>query len=125
MTRSMSICSGDGPIVPDDSDCEYNHIHTPSPKEYLAWHAWAEKMQKTHRKEKCPGCGLYKIVVPKTLKMPTFDKPGTCECGHELPPQSEWNDAGRDWANIECSQCGKYYVDEDVYIAMYPSKEEE
>jgi hypothetical protein len=39
--------------------CE--HHHTPCPTRYNAWHAWAEKMHKTHRQVTCPLCGLYEI----------------------------------------------------------------
>jgi hypothetical protein len=42
--------------------------HTPSPTGYLAWHAWADEMSKTHRSTRCPGCGLYKIWKPKTME---------------------------------------------------------
>lgn len=39
--------------------------HTPAPKGYLQWHAWAEKKAKTHVQEKCPYCGLWAIWKPK------------------------------------------------------------
>lgn len=39
--------------------------HTPQPRGYLAWHEWAEEMSKTHVQERCPGCGLLHIWVPK------------------------------------------------------------
>lgn len=45
--------------------CPHFEDHTPCPEGYLAWHAWADRMAKTHRPEKCPGCGLYEIWTPK------------------------------------------------------------
>lgn len=33
--------------------------HTPAPKGYTSWHAWAEKQMTTHRQERCPVCGLW------------------------------------------------------------------
>lgn len=45
--------------------CPHFEDHTPRPEGYLAWHAWADRMAKTHRQEKCPGCGLYAIWMPK------------------------------------------------------------
>jgi hypothetical protein len=39
--------------------------HTPAPDDYLAWHAWAEKKNKTHTQERCPICGLWAIWKPR------------------------------------------------------------
>ena len=39
--------------------------HTPSPPGYLDWHAWAERMAKTHKQQRCPECNLWAIWVPK------------------------------------------------------------
>lgn len=43
--------------------------HTPVPpaaqSRYLDWHEWAEEKAKTHRQERCPGCGLFKVWVPR------------------------------------------------------------
>jgi hypothetical protein len=35
------------------------------PSGYIAWHEWAERKAKTHRQERCPGCGLFVIWKPK------------------------------------------------------------
>jgi hypothetical protein len=43
--------------------------HTPCPKDYLAWHDWAERKSKTHRTIQCPGCGLWAIWVKKTKEI--------------------------------------------------------
>ena len=45
--------------------CPQAHLHTPTPSGYLQWHAWAETKSKTHQQERCPGCGLWAIWVPK------------------------------------------------------------
>lgn len=50
------------------SDCPNRAEHTDAEAEkygYIAWHIWAAKKSQTHRQEKCPGCGLYKIWVRK------------------------------------------------------------
>ena len=46
--------------------CPDEHLHTPQPAsgDYLAWHAWAEEMSKTHTQNRCPGCDLWLIWVP-------------------------------------------------------------
>jgi hypothetical protein len=44
-----------------------NHKPKKQPEGYIAWHEWADKMSKTHRQEKCPCCGLWKIWVKKDL----------------------------------------------------------
>lgn len=43
--------------------CEQEHLHTPCPHGYIAWHAWAEQMAMTHVQERCPSCGLLAIWV--------------------------------------------------------------
>lgn len=45
--------------------CPHFEDHTPSPDGYLAWHDWAGKMARTHRQERCAGCGRWAIWVPK------------------------------------------------------------
>lgn len=52
MTKAVTLC-------PNFAD------HTPCPEGYIQWHAWADKMARTHRARKCSGCGLYKIWEPK------------------------------------------------------------
>ena len=39
--------------------------HTEQPTAYLAWHQWAQKMRRTHRQTRCPGCGLFYLWKPK------------------------------------------------------------
>ena len=48
--------------VYDEPGCR----HTPSPGGYVAWHAWATEMSKTHRQVKCPHCGRWEVWEPKT-----------------------------------------------------------
>jgi hypothetical protein len=45
--------------------CAHFEDHTLCPEGYIQWHAWAEEMSRTHRQEKCAGCGLYAIWTPK------------------------------------------------------------
>ena len=46
-------------------ECPNRAEHTEGPTGYVQWHAWAERMAKTHVQSKCPGCGLWVIVTPK------------------------------------------------------------
>lgn len=43
--------------------------HTPAPESYTHWHAWAEKMTKTHKQVRCQHCGLLAIWVPKFKRL--------------------------------------------------------
>ena len=46
--------------------CPQADRHTPDqPEGYQEWHAWAEEMGKTHEQQLCPGCGFYKIWIPR------------------------------------------------------------
>ena len=49
-------------------ECPNGAEHTPSPLGYLEWHAWAERMAKTHYQVRCTGCGLWTNWLPKTPK---------------------------------------------------------
>lgn len=49
----------------DEAECPDLMHHTPCPKGYLEWHAWAREMARTHRQVKCAGCGLYAIWIAK------------------------------------------------------------
>lgn len=53
------------------------------------------------------------------LKPPTWDEPGECICGLPLPPEKEWDRAGQDWANVLCVACGRGYVNEEDFFAIY------
>ena len=48
-------------VVTSASKCSHAHLHTDAPSGYLQWHAWAERKAKTHKQERCPGCGLWAI----------------------------------------------------------------
>lgn len=45
--------------------CSNAAKHTACPEGYLPWHAWALEKSKTHRSERCPGCGLAMLWVKK------------------------------------------------------------
>lgn len=55
-------------------DCSKIETHTAGPSGYLAWHAWAERMAKTHEQTKCPGCGFWSIWVPKSRSSKTEER---------------------------------------------------
>lgn len=38
------------------------------PEGYLAWHARAEELWKTHYQKRCPSCLLWEIWVPRKRK---------------------------------------------------------
>lgn len=48
-----------------DTICPHIEDHTPAPEGYLEWHAWARRMNKTHRQTVCGGCGRFSIWHPK------------------------------------------------------------
>lgn len=49
--------------------CPYERDHaTDEPEGYLAWHAWAEKMSRTHKVLRCGGCGLFKVWVAREVR---------------------------------------------------------
>jgi hypothetical protein len=54
---------------------------------------------------------------------PKWSEPGQCICEAELPPQERWRNAGSAWQSVTCQQCGRMYVDEDDYIAIYDKPE--
>lgn len=57
------------PLYRRAEDCpDAEKRHTPCPRDYLAWHEWAEKKAKTHVQERCPVCGFYAIWKPKPKK---------------------------------------------------------
>lgn len=45
-------------------DCPNEDNHTPEPRGYGDWFSWAERMGRTHRQTRCPGCDLLTIWVP-------------------------------------------------------------
>ena len=44
--------------------CPNEAQHTPQPRRYGAWHAWAEQMARTHQQRMCPGCQRWEIWEP-------------------------------------------------------------
>ncbi len=46
--------------------------HTPCPTLYLQWHAWAARMSKTHRQQRCTFCGLWAVWVERTKRAQVF-----------------------------------------------------
>lgn len=57
----------------EDDKCPNADRHTKRPKglSYLGFFSWADEKSKTHKQTKCPGCGLYKIWVPKNENQKT------------------------------------------------------
>ena len=53
----MSKRNRDGSAIP----CPNEDAHTLQPVGYDTWHSWAAKMMRTHRQERCWGCGLFMI----------------------------------------------------------------
>lgn len=51
--------------------CPKKAEHTPAPRGYLQWHAWAEEQSKTHVQKRCDGCRRLAIWVPKPTTVPT------------------------------------------------------
>lgn len=51
------------PAAKPEAPCPQAELHTPRPAGYIAWHAWADAMAKTHHQEQCPGCGRWRIWI--------------------------------------------------------------
>jgi len=65
-------------------ECPSFHDHTPAPEGYLDWHAWAERMSKTHRQIRCTGCGRFAIWIEKKASNPADDEV-SCAIGESQP----------------------------------------
>lgn len=63
--------------------------------------------------------GVPRHPLSERFTCPKWDESGQCICGAVLPPQREWIEAGHQWQRVECPSCGRGYVDEDDYIAIY------
>lgn len=50
------------PVPVNPAACE---PHTPSPRGYLEWDEWAERMEQTHTQRQCKGCGLWSVWEPR------------------------------------------------------------
>lgn len=70
--KNIRFCGGGALVAkpPTNPNCQ---PHTPEPTGYFAWHEWAERMTKTHKQIRCPGCGLWAIWTPRDL--PTESEP--------------------------------------------------
>jgi hypothetical protein len=67
--KPIFLCPIDEEPEPDTtSGCPNAAEHTPAPSGYVSWHEWAKRMGKTHHQQRCPGCDLLKIWVPKSPK---------------------------------------------------------
>jgi hypothetical protein len=54
-----------GTIYLKEKNCPSFKNHTPQPRGYVQWHAWAEEKAKTHYQIRCPECGFFAIWVKK------------------------------------------------------------
>lgn len=45
--------------------CPNADQHTPHPRRQFAHEAWAQQMLRTHEQQRCPGCRLWAIWVPR------------------------------------------------------------
>lgn len=63
---AIHICGlDDEPLTLPGGDCLNAANHTPAPAGYVAWHAWAERIAKTHNQIECTDCGLFMIWEAK------------------------------------------------------------
>jgi len=53
--------------VKEEKDCPLLVNHTPCPDDYVERALWAEKMMVSHKQQRCVGCGLYAVWVPKRV----------------------------------------------------------
>lgn len=49
----------------DGTPCPEVSQHAVCPTGLVEWHDWAKRKGKTHTQKRCPGCGLWKVWVPK------------------------------------------------------------
>ncbi len=52
-------------MSPAPASCPNEANHTAHPLGYIAKEEWAMRKLKTHRQERCPKCGLWKIWTPR------------------------------------------------------------
>ncbi len=55
-------------VMTSAATCPNRESHTEGPRDYCGWHAWAERMGKTHKQSRCPLCNLWVIWTPKEKK---------------------------------------------------------
>jgi hypothetical protein len=48
-----------------NGSCKLRKIHTKMPNGYVAFSEMTDRLIKTHRQIKCPGCGFYALWVLK------------------------------------------------------------
>lgn len=66
--KYVRVCSGGRTFVTDPATTDACVPHTPAPTGYVARAEWAERMSRTHRQVRCPGCGLFKVWVRKETR---------------------------------------------------------
>lgn len=52
-----------------------------------------------------------------------WNRPGRCICGAPMPPQAQWH-ANSEWIHFLCPTCGRQYVDEEQYVAIYDPEDQ-
>lgn len=67
----ICIPEADDTLIVRNPGCLNAQNHTPAPPGYIAWHAWAERMGKTHNQVRCLFCNRYEIWVPKPPLQPS------------------------------------------------------
>lgn len=63
--RVLIAQNGKLAALPEEKGCPHADRHAIAPEGYIAWHSWAARMAKTHTQKRCPGCGLWKIWIPR------------------------------------------------------------
>ena len=52
-----------------EKDCPNAANHTPCPDGYMQRIAWVDRMEKTHKATRCPGCGKWVVWAPRLRKV--------------------------------------------------------
>lgn len=76
--------------LPDPATCPQEELHTPRPEGYMQRQAWAERMSKTHKQKRCPGCARFAIWIPKVTQPAepvVAPAPGTKASRWTRPPE--------------------------------------
>ena len=65
---AIFVCGDDGVFEKTGQDCPNYANHEPMPRDYVSFDEHGKLLNKTRKNVKCPGCGLYKIWVPRKPK---------------------------------------------------------
>ena len=63
------ICGDTGVFEKRGPECPNYENHEPMPTGYVEFDEWAKVKNRTHKNIKCPGCGFYRLWIPRNVKV--------------------------------------------------------